>query len=145
MKAFTIGFTRKSAEEFFGLLKAAGVRRVLDIRLRNTSHLAGWARKDDLEFFLRELLDVEYRHEVLLSPTPELLDDYLKRRVSWDEYEPRFRRIMAERRVEETLDRTSFDHPTALLCAEPTPERCHRRLVLEHLRQHWGPIEMVHL
>jgi len=58
MKIFTIGFTKKSAEEFFTLLKDAGVRRVIDIRLNNTSQLAGFAKARDLEYFLKAILGI---------------------------------------------------------------------------------------
>jgi uncharacterized protein (DUF488 family) len=145
MEVFTIGFTKKTAEEFFGLLRKAGVRRLLDVRLRNTSHLAGWAKQEDLQFFLRELLQVEYVHEPLLAPTDELLTGYRKRRLGWEEYEEQFLKLMAERRVEETLPRSLFEMPTVLLCTEPTPDRCHRRLVAEYLRDKWGDLEIVHL
>lgn len=145
MEIYTIGFTRKTAEQFFGALKRAGVRRLVDIRLNNTSQLAGFTKRDDLPFFLKEICGAEYVHEPLLAPTQELLDEYRKENGDWQRYEQRFLRLMAERRIEEQLDRRLFDVPTALLCSETTPDRCHRRLVVEYLRDHWGTLKAVHL
>jgi uncharacterized protein (DUF488 family) len=145
MEVYTIGFTKKSAAEFFGRLKAAGIKRLIDVRLHNVSQLAGFAKRDDLAYFLRELCGAEYVHEPLLAPSPELFDDYKKRGGNWDEYEPRFRQLMAERRVEEKIDRGLLAGPSVLLCSEPTADHCHRRLVLEYLGAKWGDIQPVHL
>jgi uncharacterized protein (DUF488 family) len=141
----TIGFTKKTAEEFFGLLKKAGVKRLLDVRLRNTSQLAGWAKQADLAYFARELLEADYVHEPLLAPTGELLDGYRKRLIEWEEYEKRFLELMRERRVEGQVARSLFEVPVALLCTEAKPDRCHRRLVAEYLRERWGNLEISHL
>lgn len=145
MEIFTIGFTRKSAAEFFGRLKAAGVKRLLDVRLNNSSQLAGFAKRDDLSFFLKEICAAEYVHEPMLAPTQEILDAYKKRKGDWSEYEPRFLALMAERRIEERLSPASFALPTVLLCSEDTAEHCHRRLVLEYLQSKWGGIRVRHL
>ncbi len=40
IQVFTIGFTQKSAEEFFGKLRDAGVKCIVDVRLNNTSQEA---------------------------------------------------------------------------------------------------------
>lgn len=145
MEVYTIGFTRRSADSFFGALRGAGVGRLLDVRLNNTSQLAGFAKRDDLQFFLRELCGAEYVHEPSLAPAREMLDDYRKARSAWDEYERQYLALLAERRVDETLDRGMFASPTALLCSEPTAERCHRRLALEYLAAAWGGITPIHL
>jgi uncharacterized protein (DUF488 family) len=145
VEVYTIGFTQKAAAQFFGALKSAGVRRLLDVRLNNVSQLAGFAKRDDLAYFLRALCDIDYRHEPLLAPTQEMLDDYRKRKGGWPEYEQRFLALMAERRIEETLDRDLFAVPTALLCSEATAEHCHRRLVLEYLKARWGDLKVVDL
>ena len=145
MEVYTIGFTRRSAASFFGALRVAGIRRLLDVRLNNTSQLAGFAKRDDLEFFLRELCDAEYVHEPLLAPTREMLDAYRTAKGSWDEYAQRFLALLAERRVEEALDREILTGPTVLLCSEPTAECCHRRLALEYLAAAWGDVAPVHL
>ena len=145
MEIYTIGFTRKSADQFFGLLRRHGIRRLVDVRLNNVSQLAGFSKRDDLAYFLREIVDAEYRHEPLLAPTQDMLDSLKKRRGAWHEYEERFMRLMAERRVEDQLERAMFAEPTVLLCSEPTPERCHRRLVVEYLDSRWGDVRAVHL
>jgi uncharacterized protein (DUF488 family) len=127
-------------------LKRAGVRRLLDVRLNNTSQLAGYAKRDDLEFFLHAICDAAYEHEPLLAPTQEMLDAYKKHKGSWQAYERQFLSLMADRRIEEKLDRQRFStSPTALLCSERTAEHCHRRLVLEYLTARWSDIEAVHL
>ena len=144
MEVFTIGFTQSSAAHFFGRLRAAGVKRLLDVRLNNVSQLAGFAKRDDLAFFGRELCGAEYVHDVRLAPTPELLDAYKKRGGTWADYERGFLALMAERRIEETLDPALLGGPTALLCSEPTAEHCHRRLVLEYLQAQWG-LTITHL
>ncbi len=145
MEVYTIGFTRRSAAGFFGALRDAGIRRLLDVRLNNTSQLAGFAKRDDLEYFLRELCGAEYVHEPLLAPTQELLDAYRNTRGSWDAYAERFLALLREREVERILDRALLAGPTVLLCSEPTADRCHRRLVLEYLAAHWGDVTPVHL
>ena len=137
--------TKKTASEFFGALKDAGIKRLLDVRLNNASQLAGFAKRDDLPFFLKELCEAEYHHEQRLAPTREILDAYRKGREGWPGYEKRFLKLMHERRVEEALDRNLFGVPTALLCSEARPEHCHRRLVLEYLDREWGDIRAVHL
>jgi len=145
MEIYSIGFTQKTAEQFFSLLKSAGIRRLLDVRLNNISQLAGFAKRQDLPFFLKEICHAEYRHEPLLAPTQDILDRYKKKKGSWPEYESKFLALLAERKVEKSLDRSLFSVPTVLLCSEPTPERCHRRLVLEYLTEKWRDLRAIHL
>jgi uncharacterized protein (DUF488 family) len=142
---YTIGFTKKSAAEFFGALSSAGITRLLDVRLNNVSQLAGFSKRDDLAYFLGAINGASYVHEPLLAPTDELLGAYRKKALTWPEYERRFLALLAERRVEKRLDRDLFAGPTVLLCSEATAERCHRRLVLEHLQRAWGDLEIAHL
>ena len=143
---YTIGFTRRTAEDFFETLRRAGVKRLLDVRLRNTSQMAIFARRQDLPYFLRELNGMDYEHQPLLSPTPELLDDWRSKRITWQQYERVYADIMARRRPELTIAPADFSVPTVLLCAEPTAEQCHRRLALEHLATAWNhPLDIVHL
>ena len=141
---YTIGFTRRTAADFFGALRVAGIARVVDVRLNNASQFAGFTKRQDLPFFLHELCGAGYIHERLLAPTADLLAAYRRTR-SWDDYARAFADLLAERRVEARLDPAHFAGPTALLCTEPTPERCHRRLVAEHLAAAWGGLEIVHL
>jgi uncharacterized protein (DUF488 family) len=145
VEIYTIGFTKKSADQFFGLLNRNDIRRLVDVRLNNVSQLAGFAKRDDLAYFLRELVGADYRHEPLLAPTQEMLDEYKKSRGSWADYERRFLDLMAEREVERQLDPSLFGEPTVLLCSEATPEHCHRRLVVDYLDSRWGDVHAVHL
>jgi uncharacterized protein (DUF488 family) len=145
MEIFTIGFTKKSAEQFFGLLKKAGIQCLLDVRLNNVSQLAGFAKREDLAFFLREICGAAYLHEPLLAPTQEMLDAYKKNKGAWEEYATRFLALMADRNIEGNIRRSLFEVPTALLCSEATPEHCHRRLVVEYLKDKWGDIHVTHL
>jgi uncharacterized protein (DUF488 family) len=146
MKVYTCGFTQKTARQFFESLRRVGIRRLIDVRLKNVSQLAGFAKKDDLAYFLDVICRAEYIHEPLLAATEELLDFYKKEHGDWTEYQERFLRLMADRRVEERLERSLFEEkPTVLLCSEATPEHCHRRLILEYLGDKWGDITSVHL
>lgn len=145
MEIYSIGFTQKSAAQFFGAIKDAGIRRLLDVRLNNTSQLAAFAKASDLPFFLSEICHAKYVHEPLLAPTREMLDAYKKNKGPWSDYEKEFLALMQQRDISRALDRTSFDVPTVLLCSEPTAARCHRRLVLDYLQQHWGDITIHHL
>ena len=146
MEVYSIGFTQTTAERFFGRLKKAGIRRLLDVRLNNTSQLAGWAKQADLPFFLREIVQADYVHEPLLAPTQEILTAYKKNGGDWVTYEMAFNALLAARQIETSLSRDLlFDCPTALLCSEATAEFCHRRLVLEYLCKNWGPFVVIHL
>jgi uncharacterized protein (DUF488 family) len=146
MEIFTIGFAQTPAAEFFGKLKRAGVRRLVDVRLNNTSQLAAYAKRDDLRYFLRAICEIEYEHEQLLAPTQEILDEYKKHKGSWETYEKQFLHLLKSRRIEAEINRERFvTTPTALLCSEHTPEHCHRRLVLEYLQSHWPELVPVHL
>ena len=144
MKLSTIGFTKKSARRFFDLLSQSGTKRIVDVRLNNGSQLAGFAKKDDLAYFLGELCGIEYVHLPALAPTKEMLDDYKKRRGDWKTYEERFIALMRERQIEETIPQEIIADG-CLLCSEDKPHHCHRRLVAEYLRQHWGNMEITHL
>jgi uncharacterized protein (DUF488 family) len=144
MKIFTIGFTRKSAETFFSRIRASGAKRVVDVRLNNRSQLAGFAKRDDLKFFLRELCGADYVHLPELAPTQEMLDEYKKGAGGWEHYAQRFLGLMEQRRIETSVPRELVDEG-CLLCSEDTPHQCHRRLVAEYLRQHWGEADIKHL
>jgi uncharacterized protein (DUF488 family) len=145
VEIYTVGFAGKTAEAFFGALKRAGVRRVIDIRLRPNGGLSLFARGSDLTYFLRELLDADYVHLPLLAPAKELLDDYRKKKIDWPEYERRYRALLDERGVAGKLDRKLFDAPAALLCSEAKPDQCHRRLAAEYLKSHWPQVSVTHL
>lgn len=144
MKLFTIGFTKKSAEEFFTRLKEAGVSRMVDVRLNNASQIAGFAKARDLQFFVKVIVGIDYIHVPELAPTQDILDDFVKAKGLWSEYEREFKELMETRRIAETLSKALLDGD-CLLCSEDTPEHCHRRLVAEHLQKHWADVEIVHL
>jgi uncharacterized protein (DUF488 family) len=144
MKVFTIGFTKKTAEQFFTRLRQAEVARLVDIRLNNVSQLAGFAKRDDLRFFLREICGIDYVHITELAPTQDILDEYKKNGGDWAAYQREFLDLMAQRKVEETVPKAIIDGG-CLLCSEATPEYCHRRLVAEYLRDRWDGVEIVHL
>jgi uncharacterized protein (DUF488 family) len=141
---YTIGFAGKSAAQFFGLLQQAKIKRVVDVRLNNVSQLAGFTKREDLRYFLKELCGAEYKHEPLLAPTKEILEGYRKDK-SWTNYTTRFLRLLDERQIEKHVDPQLFDVATALLCSEPTADKCHRRLVLEYLQSKWGDVRPHHL
>lgn len=145
MEIYTIGFTQSTAEDFFGRLKQAGVRRLLDVRLNNTSQLAGFAKARDLPYFLVELVGASYEHEPLLAPTQAILDAFKKQGGEWATYVRDFDALLAERRIETALDPADFATPTALLCSEARAEHCHRRLICEYLGRHWPGLEAIHL
>lgn len=144
MKVFTIGFTRKTAEQFFGKLKNSGARRVVDVRLNNVSQLAGFAKKKDLQYFLKQICGMEYVHLPELAPTQEMLDEYKKNKGDWAVYERRFLDLMRQRTIETTVPREVIDDG-CLLCSEDKPHHCHRRLVAEYLKEHWGDVSISHL
>ena len=144
MKVFTIGFTKKNAEQFFGRLKQPGLVRLIDARLNNVSQLAGFTKKDDLRFFLRQISNIDYLHLPDLAPSQDILDDYKKNGGDWATYERKFLALMEMRRVEDKVSKDIINGG-CLLCSEPTPEHCHRRLVAEYLKSRWGDLEIVHL
>jgi uncharacterized protein (DUF488 family) len=145
MEIYSIGFTQKSASQFFDTLKAHGIERLLDVRLNNTSQLAGFAKQADLAYFLHEICAASYAHEPLLAPTQDILDAFKKQKGSWELYEIEFLALMRARKIETRIDKESFSRKTVLLCSEPTAEHCHRRLVLEYLAEQWQSVKIHHL
>lgn len=144
MKIYTIGFTKKPASTFFGLLRQSGAERLVDVRLNNVSQLAGFAKRDDLSYFLAEICGMGYHHELQLAPTKDMLDDYKKHGARWDDYERWFLDLIAERQIEDRVSPTLLDN-SVLLCSEATAHHCHRRLVAEYLAERWGDVTIEHL
>ncbi len=144
IELFTIGFTQKTAREFFTSLKNAGVRRVVDVRLNNNSQLAGFSKKEDLAYFLEEICGIEYVHLPELAPTQGILDAFKKQKVDWGIYERDFLDLMARREIEKRIRPDLLQHG-CLLCSEHLPHHCHRRLVAEYLNAKWGGITTKHL
>ena len=141
---FTIGFTQKTAQRFFDLLLKSGVRRVIDTRLNNVSQLAGFSKRDDLAYFLREIGDIEYIHIPELAPTKNILDTFKKQKGEWKDYEIDFLNLMNKREIEKALSPELFNG-SCLLCSEAKPHHCHRRLVAEYLNEKWGNVNIHHL
>lgn len=147
MNVFTIGFTKKSAKTFFELIKKNDINLLIDIRLNNVSQLAGFTKGKDLEFFLKEICQCKYIHEINFAPTKDILDDYKSKRISWQEYESKFIYLLNKRDVISLFSTKGFlNHKNiCLLCSEPTSEKCHRRLLAEYLREKFSNINIIHL
>jgi uncharacterized protein (DUF488 family) len=145
---FTIGFTKKSAEEFFRLLQEAQVRRLIDIRENRVGQLAGFAKYPDLAFFLDRIAGIAYSHQPIFAPSPKIRDALRKTR-DWAQFEKSFLKLMKQRKVLEVVDPRLFEGKVALLCSEAEAEKCHRSLVAEMLARHWSSkghtVEVKHL
>ncbi len=141
---YTIGFAGKNAETFFGILSDAHVARVLDVRLFNSSQLAGYAKKPDLAFFLRAIAGIDYQHRQDLAPTKDILEAYKKGRMDWSTYEEQYTALIASREVEGNVS-ADLLASGCLLCSEPTADKCHRRLAAEYLQSEFGGFQIVHL
>jgi uncharacterized protein (DUF488 family) len=145
MNIYTIGFTKKNASTFFGLIKQSDVKTLIDVRLNNVSQLAGFAKRDDLKFFLKELCNADYVHLPELAPTKDILNAYKKGNMTWDKYEDKFLNLMSQRNIEKSIKPALLDHG-CLLCSEHEPHLCHRRIVVEYLNQHSDlDLEVKHL
>ena len=145
-KIFTIGFTKKTAEDFFSLLEKNNVACVVDVRLNNTSQLAAFSKFPDIKFFLERICNADYKHDVKFAPTEDILNGYKKKLITWQEYESQFEKIMIGRNIEDYILKTYGDAENfCLLCSEPTPENCHRRLVAEKFVKVFEGVSVVHL
>ncbi len=145
MKLYTIGFTKKSAAQFFGLLQQSGARRLVDVRLNNVSQLAGFAKREDLAYFLERICGMEYVHLPQLAPTREMLDAYRKGHKDWAAYAGQYLALLAAREVAAEPGLQELLADAVLLCSEDKPDHCHRRLAAEYLAHQWGGVEIVHL
>lgn len=141
---YTIGTGGKSARDFFTLLQKSGVRRVLDIRLSNTSQLAGFTKKPDLEYLLGAVAAIEYRHITDFAPTEDLMDGYKSKKLTWQQYADQYARLLAERHALDALDPALFAD-ACLLCSEPAAAGCHRRLLADHLAARIPSLTVTHL
>lgn len=144
MKIYTIGFTKKTARQFFETLCGSGARRLVDVRLNNVSQLAGFAKKQDLAYFVEKICRMEYVHLPVLAPTQDILDHYKKEKGDWQAYERSFLRLIKERQIEREVPEELIADG-CLLCSEDEPTHCHRRLVAEYLKEHWRGVEIHHL
>ncbi|MBR79108.1 MAG: hypothetical protein CMP02_06410 [Woeseiaceae bacterium] len=144
MEIFTIGFTQKGAKNFFGMLKDEKIKKLYDVRIHNASQLAGFAKKNDLEFFLKEICDADYFHFPELAPTKELFNEYKKGEIIWEGYSDKFLNLISQRNVERILKPEDYDE-SCLLCSEHEPHFCHRRLVAEYLNEKGFNLKIKHL
>jgi uncharacterized protein (DUF488 family) len=144
IKLYTIGFTGKPAEKFFHLLRNNQVKKIVDTRINNVSQLSGFAKGADLKFFAGEIGQMTYEHNIDFAPTKELLSKYRKHEISWEQYEIEYLNILDMRKI---AQKTNVDllHENCLLCSEHTPEKCHRRLLAEYLKQVKNDIQIIHL
>ena len=143
-KIYTIGFTKKDAETFFSLLKKNNIVRLIDIRLNNVSQLAGFTKKDDLKYFLKEICNIEYLHSKELAPSDDILKKYKKGDINWMKYEEQFNALLHKRKPENNI---SLDMlmDACLLCSESKADKCHRRLVAEYFQKVYQNIKIIHI
>jgi uncharacterized protein (DUF488 family) len=144
VKLYTIGFTKKDARTFFELLLKNGIRKVIDVRLNNVSQLAGFTKRQDLQYFLQAIAGIKYIHAIAFAPTIEMLSDYKRKKIAWKEYETMYINLMKSRVAENVIHESELAD-SCLLCSEPTPSRCHRRLLAEYLQSRNTSIEIIHL
>lgn len=145
-KIFTIGFTKLTAEEFFTCLERSRVNRVVDVRLYNTSQLLGFSKFPDIKYFLRNLSGIDYVHDLQFAPSERIFDSYKKKYITWEDYEEAFAALMKSRNIEDYIRKNYADAENdCLLCAEVSPDNCHRRLVAEKIKKVLGDVDIVHL
>lgn len=144
IKLFTIGFTGKSAEKFFSLLKTASVKKIVDTRINYASQLSGFAKGPDLKFFAKEIGGISYEHQIDFAPTKELLARYRNEEITWSDYEIEYLNLLDMRKISQKIDIEKL-HENCLLCSEHTPEKCHRRLLAEYLSKIKNDIQIIHL
>lgn len=144
IKLYTIGFTQKSAEQFFNLMRENAVKTIVDTRINNVSQLAGFAKGADLSFFAKEIGNMNYEHNIDFAPTKDLLNDYRNKKITWKEYELEYLNLLDTRKILKKVNIEQL-HQHCLLCSEHTPEKCHRRLLAEYFKSVRNDIEIVHL
>ena len=147
MILYTIGFTKKTAAQFFERIKFRRIQMLVDVRLKNSSQLTRFAHGDDIEYFLMHLCDCKYEHCINYAPTDEILKGWTKKRITWPEYEGQYRAIIDERKaVHDFITRYyGLYESVCLLCSEPTPEHCHRRLFAEMIADSLKETEVIHI
>lgn len=146
IKVYTIGFTKKTAKQFFSILTENNIDTVVDVRLNNLSQLAGFSKYPDVEFFLDKICSIGYKHDLHFAPKDSTLTRYKKKQISWDEYEKEFAQTMLERNITEYIKANySSEGSICLLCSEPTPENCHRRLVANYFKEILNEVQIIHL
>lgn len=145
-KLYTIGFTQKSAKTFFESLKNNNIETIIDIRLNNTSQLAGFAKFPDIAFFLNELCAINYIHDTKFAPQKTTLKNYKNKTIDWEQYVAEFDNTMKSRHIEEYIRKNYRNlNNMCLLCSEPTAEKCHRRLIADIFKSQYTHLEIIHL
>jgi len=144
MTIYTIGFTKKSAEEFFELLIKNNISKVIDIRLNNASQLAGFAKGRDLKYLLPKVGSIKYSHLLDFAPTKELLDGYKNGTIPWSQYEIEYEKIISSRNALSKIDPNELTD-SCFLCSEHEPEFCHRRLLAEAFKKMYPHFNIIHL
>lgn len=147
MNLYTIGFTKKSAEDFFEILIKNNIKKLIDIRLNNSSQLAGFTKGRDLKYFLDKICKISYEHDLNLAPTKEVLNKYKGGKISWFEYEQEFCELLNQRQVILDLNnKYNRDYNgLCLLCSESEPNHCHRKLVAEFIKRDNPRLNIIHL
>lgn len=146
MRIYTMGFSQKSAKRFFELLRDNEVDCLVDVRLNNVSQLSGFAKSADLQYFLKEILNIQYLHNVLYAPTKDILDSYRAKKIDWSAYEEKYNSLLHSRQIDKVFFECTKNYKNiCLLCSEPTAEKCHRRLMAEYLKEKSPSIEIRHI
>lgn len=144
IRLLTIGFTKKTAKQFFEILKKNGVNKLVDIRINNTSQLAGFAKGQDLEYFVNVINNIPYIHIPDFAPTKQLLSDYQNKKIDWLGYQKIFRQLIESRKIDKKYNISDFDN-ACFLCSEELPDQCHRRLIVEFFKENNPEIQIIHL
>ena len=100
MTIYTIGFAKKYALEFFKALRRSRARHLWDIRLHNTSQLAGFTKRDDLSYFLRIIVDMEYHEVPILAPEDSFLSEY-RTNGDWPQFERSYLELIRQSQVDD--------------------------------------------
>ncbi|MDD3436718.1 MAG: DUF488 domain-containing protein [Candidatus Gastranaerophilales bacterium] len=147
MNIFTIGFAQKSAEDFFKLLIVNKIECLVDIRLNNSSQLAGFTKHKDLQYFLKTIVKIDYIHDIKYAPTKDILDAYKSGKISWEDYKIKYDNLISTRKVEDLFKNTVHGKYSniCLLCSEAQATNCHRRLLAEYLKSKFNDVKIVHL
>ena len=144
MELFTIGYTKKSAEKFFEIMSDNKIEIVADVRLYNSTQLAGFSKSVDLQYFLKKICGCNYIALKQLAPNPSLFENYKNGKTTWNEYEKIYNKFL------DTQANLDFFYAfknkrICILCAESTPEHCHRRLIAEKISKTHDNVKITHL
>jgi len=144
IKLFTIGYTKKSAQQFFELLKKNQIKRVVDIRLNNKGVFAGFSKMGDIQYFCKILINADYIYKPEFAPTKDMLKRYRKKEITWEDYEKEYDDLIEKRNIKESLKINEYDY-NCFLCSEHLPDKCHRKLLAEYFLKLNSNIEISHI